>query len=76
MNAQCAELFKEEKKYIKKEKCLTCRIIFSHYHDVQVLRVESLISKMRTSGLDILLLLKSSDEYLPDELSSASLEVF
>ncbi|KAM7250477.1 hypothetical protein ACFE04_022360 [Oxalis oulophora] len=39
-----------------------------------VFQTESLISKVRTSGLDILQLLKSSDIDLPDELSSSSLE--
>ncbi|KAE7999679.1 hypothetical protein FH972_004085 [Carpinus fangiana] len=39
-----------------------------------VLQIKSLISKTRTSGLDIFHLLKASHEQLPDELSSASLE--
>lgn len=48
---------------------------FSHSHYIQVLQVESLMSKIRTSGLDIMLQLKSSLQYLPGELSSVSLEV-
>lgn len=40
-----------------------------------VLQIESLISKTRTSGLDIFQLLQSSHEHLPDELSSTSLEL-
>lgn len=40
-----------------------------------VLQVESLMSKIRTSGLDIMLQLKSSLQYLPGELSSTSLEL-
>ncbi|KAL4366767.1 hypothetical protein GQ457_05G007450 [Hibiscus cannabinus] len=39
-----------------------------------VLQVESLISKIRNSSLDVFQFLKSSHEHLPDELSSASLE--
>lgn len=39
-----------------------------------VLQVELLISKTRTSSLDIFQLLKASDGQLPDELSSSSLE--
>ncbi|EEF37452.1 ubiquitin-protein ligase, putative [Ricinus communis] len=39
-----------------------------------VLQIESLISKIRTLGLDIFQLLKSSHEHLPDELSTSSLE--
>ncbi|WCJ31338.1 U-box domain-containing protein 4 [Euphorbia peplus] len=39
-----------------------------------VLQNESLISKIRTSSFDVLKLLKSSDECLPEELSSSSLE--
>ncbi|PON66695.1 Beta-catenin [Parasponia andersonii] len=39
-----------------------------------VLQIESLLSKIRTSGLDIFQLLKSSHQGLPDELDSASLE--
>ncbi|TQE07249.1 hypothetical protein C1H46_007159 [Malus baccata] len=39
-----------------------------------VLQVESLISKIWTSGLDIFQLLKVSPQHLPDELGSASLE--
>ncbi|XP_047961004.1 U-box domain-containing protein 4 [Salvia hispanica] len=39
-----------------------------------VLQVESLMSKIRNHGVDILELLKSSDQCLPDELSPASLE--
>ncbi|KAI3468577.1 hypothetical protein Pfo_025240 [Paulownia fortunei] len=39
-----------------------------------VLQVESLMSKIRTHGLEILELLKSSEQCLPDELSAASLE--
>ncbi|KAJ0039792.1 hypothetical protein Pint_27954 [Pistacia integerrima] len=42
---------------------------------VTVLQVESLISKTRTSAWDILQLLNRSHHYLPDELSSASLEL-
>lgn len=40
-----------------------------------VLQVESLMSKIRTSGLDIMLQLKSSLQYFPGELSSTSLEL-
>lgn len=39
-----------------------------------VLQVESLLSKIRSSGLDIFQLLKSSDQVLPDELDLVSLE--
>ncbi|KAG2724269.1 hypothetical protein I3760_01G008700 [Carya illinoinensis] len=39
-----------------------------------ILQIEPLISKIRTSCLDIFQLLKASLEHLPDELSSASLE--
>ncbi|KAG8642668.1 U-box domain-containing protein 4 [Manihot esculenta] len=39
-----------------------------------VLQIESLISKIRTLGLDTFQQLKSSHENLPDELSSSSLE--
>ncbi|KAG8375152.1 hypothetical protein BUALT_Bualt10G0070700 [Buddleja alternifolia] len=39
-----------------------------------VLQVESLVSKIRTQGLEILELLKQSDEFLPAELGAASLE--
>ncbi|KAK6258609.1 Armadillo - like 3 [Theobroma cacao] len=39
-----------------------------------VLQVESLISNIRNSSLDIFQFLKSSHQQLPDELSSASLE--
>ncbi|XVF15473.1 hypothetical protein REPUB_Repub09cG0156600 [Reevesia pubescens] len=39
-----------------------------------VLQVESLLSKIRNSSLDIFQFLKSSHQHLPDELSSASLE--
>ncbi|XP_037497815.1 U-box domain-containing protein 4 isoform X2 [Jatropha curcas] len=39
-----------------------------------ILQAESLISKVRTFGLDIFQLLKSSPRHLPDELSSSSLE--
>ncbi|XP_039020569.1 U-box domain-containing protein 4-like isoform X2 [Hibiscus syriacus] len=39
-----------------------------------VLQVESLISKIRNSSLDVFHFLKSSYQHLPDELSSASLE--
>ncbi|XVE82875.1 hypothetical protein DITRI_Ditri16bG0040800 [Diplodiscus trichospermus] len=39
-----------------------------------VLQVESLISRIRNSSLDIFLFLKSPHQHLPDELSSASLE--
>ncbi|GMJ08027.1 plant U-box 4 [Hibiscus trionum] len=39
-----------------------------------VLQVESLISKIRNSSLDVFQFLKSSHQHLPDELSSASLE--
>ncbi|XP_065873306.1 U-box domain-containing protein 4-like [Euphorbia lathyris] len=39
-----------------------------------VLQNESLISKIRTFSLDIFKLLKSSDQCLPDELSSSALE--
>lgn len=41
-----------------------------------VLQVESLMSKIRNHGLEILELLKSSDQCLPVELSSASLEQY
>ncbi|MBA0851963.1 hypothetical protein Goshw_029608 [Gossypium schwendimanii] len=40
-----------------------------------VLQVESLISEIRNSCLDIFRVLKSSHQHLPYELSSASLEV-
>ncbi|XP_056163843.1 U-box domain-containing protein 4-like [Syzygium oleosum] len=39
-----------------------------------ILRVEVLISKIRSAGLDTFQLLKSADQNLPDELSSGSLE--
>ncbi|KAK8673948.1 hypothetical protein V6N13_112257 [Hibiscus sabdariffa] len=39
-----------------------------------VLQVESLISKLRNSSLDVFQFLKSSHQHLPDELSSTSLE--
>ncbi|KAL3844444.1 hypothetical protein ACJIZ3_001847 [Penstemon smallii] len=39
-----------------------------------VLQVDSLIAKIRTNGLEILELLKSSDQCLPTELSAATLE--
>ncbi|XWS45196.1 hypothetical protein CRYUN_Cryun15aG0115500 [Craigia yunnanensis] len=39
-----------------------------------VLQVESLISKIKNSSLDIFQFLKSSHQHLPDELSSASIE--
>ncbi|KAM1291716.1 hypothetical protein ACFX13_019103 [Malus domestica] len=39
-----------------------------------VLQVESLISKIWASGLDIFQLLKTSPQHLPDEMGSASLE--
>ncbi|MBA0643387.1 hypothetical protein Goklo_027684 [Gossypium klotzschianum] len=39
-----------------------------------VLQVEALISRIQNSSLDIFQSLKSSDQHLPDELSSASLE--
>ncbi|MFQ6665011.1 hypothetical protein Gotur_031908 [Gossypium turneri] len=39
-----------------------------------VLQVEALISRIQNSSLDIFESLKSSDQHLPDELSSASLE--
>uniref|UniRef100_A0A2P2K1T4 RING-type E3 ubiquitin transferase n=1 Tax=Rhizophora mucronata TaxID=61149 RepID=A0A2P2K1T4_RHIMU len=39
-----------------------------------VLQVELLLSRVRTSSLDILQLLKASHQHLPDELSSSSLE--
>nr|KJB17992.1 hypothetical protein B456_003G028100 [Gossypium raimondii] len=41
-----------------------------------VLQVEALISRIQNSCLDIFQYLKSSDQHLPDELSSTSLEVF
>lgn len=40
-----------------------------------VLQIESLIAKVRNSGLEIFELLKSSDGFLPSELSVASLEL-
>lgn len=39
------------------------------------MQIESLILNTPTSSLDIFQLLKASHELLPDELSSASLEV-
>ncbi|KAJ8769297.1 hypothetical protein K2173_002501 [Erythroxylum novogranatense] len=39
-----------------------------------ILQIESLLSKVRTLGLDIFSLLKASHEHLPDELSSSSVE--
>ncbi|KAF5752857.1 hypothetical protein HS088_TW01G00775 [Tripterygium wilfordii] len=39
-----------------------------------VMQIDSLLAKIQTSGLDILQLLKSSHQNLPDELSSSSLE--
>ncbi|XP_004287978.1 PREDICTED: U-box domain-containing protein 4 isoform X1 [Fragaria vesca subsp. vesca] len=40
-----------------------------------VLQVESLISKIPTCSLDVFQLLKTSEQHLPDELGSASLEL-
>uniref|UniRef100_A0A5B7AY94 RING-type E3 ubiquitin transferase n=1 Tax=Davidia involucrata TaxID=16924 RepID=A0A5B7AY94_DAVIN len=56
------------------------RELFENWHPLMskvyfVLQVESLISKIRTSGLEIFELLKSSDRRLPDELNAASLEL-
>ncbi|CAL5326183.1 unnamed protein product [Camellia sinensis] len=41
-----------------------------------VLQVESLISKVRASGVEIFEVLKSSDQHLPVELNTLSLELF
>lgn len=55
------------------------REVFESWHPLKskicfVLQIESLILKIRTSGLDIFQLLQSFHQCLPDELSSASLE--
>ncbi|KAA8531611.1 hypothetical protein F0562_006320 [Nyssa sinensis] len=56
------------------------RELFENWHPLMskvyfVLQVESLISKIRISGLEIFELLKSSDQSLPVELNAASLEL-
>ncbi|XP_059644696.1 U-box domain-containing protein 4 isoform X2 [Cornus florida] len=56
------------------------RELFENWHPLMskvyfVLQVESLISKVQTSILEIFELLKSSDQYLPVELNAASLEL-
>ncbi|KAK1363755.1 RING-type E3 ubiquitin transferase [Heracleum sosnowskyi] len=55
------------------------REIFETWHPLMskvyfVLQVESLMTKMRLSGLDVFEFLKGSDQSLPVELSTASLE--
>ncbi|MBA0793869.1 hypothetical protein Gohar_018249, partial [Gossypium harknessii] len=47
---------------------------FESWQPLRVLQVEALISRIQNSSLDTFQSLKSSDQHLPDELSSASLE--
>lgn len=56
------------------------RELFESWHPLTskvyfVLQIESLLSKIRTSGLNIFQVLKSSHQCLPEHLSSASLEL-
>ncbi|GMP31354.1 hypothetical protein CsSME_00005604 [Camellia sinensis var. sinensis] len=57
------------------------RELFENWHSLRskiyfVLQVESLISKVRASGVEIFEVLKSSDQHLPVELNTLSLELF
>ncbi|KAK6923994.1 U-box domain [Dillenia turbinata] len=56
-----------------KELFVNCHPLMSKIYFV--MQIDSLIAKVRTSGLEILLLLNSLREQLPDELSSTSLEL-
>lgn len=50
-------------------------LLFLFWHDFKVTHSELLLTHVRSSGLDIFLLLISSDKLLPDELSSRSIKV-
>ncbi|CAN0863858.1 U-box domain-containing protein 4 [Linum grandiflorum] len=67
--------FSELSQYIDELRELfeTCQPLSSKVY--LALQTESLLSKIRNSGLDIFEFLKSTDEHLPEELSSSSIEV-
>ncbi|CAN0863874.1 U-box domain-containing protein 2 [Linum grandiflorum] len=66
--------FSELSQYIDELRELfeTCQPLSSKVY--LALQTESLLSKIRNSGLDIFEFLKSTDEHLPEELSSSSIE--